>query len=246
MNATLAVLPSPPIAAHRTMVGFLRLIPALERAGEDALSALAERAELRRIRRGAPLWTAGTTAQEVYWVRSGVAWLSQGGGAGDAREVSIGYFGRGALLGLHPQGSAGLRLDDAVAHEDLAVIVIRRAAFDGWMATWPMAVPAVVGAVAEGVARMQARLAIVGLHGARARLAGMLIELGRTFGVRDSRGVIIDLRLTHRELARLIGATRETVSVSVVEMRNAGWIGTEQRRVILSDLAALQQVADVG
>lgn len=244
MNATLAVLPSPQVSQTRALTGFLRHLPALERAGEDALVALAERAELRRFRRGSELWAAGAAANEVYWIRSGIVWIHQGRAAG--REVSIGYFGRGYLLGLHPQGGAGLRVDDASVHEDLAVIAVRRSAFDQWLASCPSIAPAVVSAASETVARMQARLALIGLHGAKARLAGLLLELGRTFGVRDSRGVIIDLRLTHRELAQLIGATRETVSVSIVEMRNEGLIDTEQRRVILVDAAAVQAIAERG
>ena len=95
-------------------------------------------------------------------------------------------------------------------------------------------------------ARMQGRLALIGLHGARAHLAGLLLELSRSFGVRDSSGVIIDLRLTHRELAALIGATRETVSVAIVEIRNAGLVRTEQRRVVITDLDGLIAMAEAG
>lgn len=244
MSASIALLPTPPSAHPRSIVMFLRQLPAFERAGDDALMALAERMELRRLERGATLWSAADPANEVYWVRSGVVWVHQGRSVG--REVSIGYFGRGALLGLHPGGTSAARVDDAEVHEDVAILVVRRPIFDQWLASWPTMVPGVLATISELTARMQARLALIGLHGAKARLAGLLLELTKAFGVRDSRGMIIDLRLTHRELAALIGATRETVSVAIVELRNAGLLRTEQRRVIVTDILGLQEIAESG
>jgi CRP/FNR family transcriptional regulator len=73
----------------------------------------------------------------------------------------------------------------------------------------------------------------------------LFLDLADRFGVRDSRGVIVDVRLTHREMASLIGATRETVSVAIVELRNAGHIATEARRVIVVDERALREIAGV-
>jgi CRP/FNR family transcriptional regulator len=84
---------------------------------------------------------------------------------------------------------------------------------------------------------------LICLHSARARLAGLLLDLADRFGVRDSEGVIVDLRLTHRELAALIGATRETVSVAIVELRDAGLVRTDARRAVLLNVDALREIA---
>jgi CRP/FNR family transcriptional regulator len=67
--------------------------------------------------------------------------------------------------------------------------------------------------------------------------------LAPEFGVRDSRGVIVNLKLTHREMASLIGATRETVSFAILDMRRDGLIQTESKRVIIADEEALAKVA---
>jgi CRP-like cAMP-binding protein len=51
------------------------------------------------------------------------------------------------------------------------------------------------------------------------------------------------LKLTHKELAGLIGATRETVSFAIVDLRRRGLVVTEGKRVVLLDAAALRQLA---
>ena len=75
---------------------------------------------------------------------------------------------------------------------------------------------------------------------AHARIASLLLDLAKTFGVRDSRGTIVNLKLTHKELAAMIGATRETVSFAIVALRKQGIVETEGKRVILLDESKLR------
>lgn len=76
--------------------------------------------------------------------------------------------------------------------------------------------------------------------GAMARFATLLVELADKFGVRDARGVIINLKLTHRELADMIGTSRETVSFSILDLKKQGLLVVEEKRIVLLDQAGLQ------
>jgi CRP-like cAMP-binding protein len=156
------------------------------------------------------------------------------------REVTVDYFGRGELLGLH---AGELADDEAIAHEDCTLLTVSRSDFDAWLAEHPSASRAIVRTLARACRRTRERLALVTMNGAKARLAALLLDLADRFGVRDSRGVIVDLRLTHREMASLIGATRETVSVAIVELRSEEIVRTEHRRVILLDEPKLRSLA---
>jgi CRP-like cAMP-binding protein len=90
--------------------------------------------------------------------------------------------------------------------------------------------------------RLEARLGGVTTLSAPARLAALFLELSEDFGVRDSRGVIINLRLTHKEMASLIGVTRETVSFCVLDMRKKRLIQTEGKRVVLLNVKQLAKM----
>ena len=56
--------------------------------------------------------------------------------------------------------------------------------------------------------------------------------------------MIVNLKLTHKEIASLIGATRETVSFAILDLRKDGLILTEGKRVILLDEARLKTLRD--
>ena len=79
---------------------------------------------------------------------------------------------------------------------------------------------------------------------AHARLADLFLRLSAQFGVRDARGVIVNIRLTHKEMAALIGASRETVSFAILDLRKEGLILTEDKRVVILDERALEQLRD--
>jgi CRP-like cAMP-binding protein len=50
----------------------------------------------------------------------------------------------------------------------------------------------------------------------------------------------VALKITHQELANLIGSTRETVSLTLSQFKKKNLICTEGRRVIISDAESLR------
>ena len=51
---------------------------------------------------------------------------------------------------------------------------------------------------------------------------------------------MVALKITHQELANLIGSTRETVSLTLSQFKRKRLIATEGRKVIISDTEALR------
>jgi CRP/FNR family cyclic AMP-dependent transcriptional regulator len=56
------------------------------------------------------------------------------------------------------------------------------------------------------------------------RIMRLFERLGHDYGVADTRGIRIDLHLTHAEIASLVGSTRETVSLELGRLVRAGRI----------------------
>ncbi|HMY58882.1 MAG TPA: Crp/Fnr family transcriptional regulator, partial [Pseudomonadota bacterium] len=75
------------------------------------------------------------------------------------------------------------------------------------------------------------------------KLAELLLRLGQDYGVDDSRGTLVSLKITHQEMANLIGSTRETVSLTLSQFKRSGLIATDGRRVILSNQEGLRALA---
>jgi CRP-like cAMP-binding protein len=75
------------------------------------------------------------------------------------------------------------------------------------------------------------------------RLAKKLLELAEKYGRPAPQGTIIRLRLTQRDLASMIGATRESVNKHLQSFRAQGMISVDGRSISVRDTEKLQRRA---
>src|SRR5215210_3671592 len=76
------------------------------------------------------------------------------------------------------------------------------------------------------------------------RLATLLLNLGDRFGeANDGEGAVLDVRLTHQDLANMIASTREAVSKVMSEFQREGSIEVQNRKIVLTDKGALTERA---
>ena len=80
----------------------------------------------------------------------------------------------------------------------------------------------------------EAWLAISGRRLVADRLRYVLIQLAQDFGHVEPSGVRIKLKLTHHQIATIIGTTRVTVTRLLRDFKNEGWLRIQQRQLILT------------
>ena len=77
------------------------------------------------------------------------------------------------------------------------------------------------------------------------RIGRCLYELAKKHGIRDAHGTIIDLKITHQDLAEMVGTARETVTRVLARLRQQEIIEISNRRIsVLKPQALLDDSAD--
>lgn len=93
------------------------------------------------------------------------------------------------------------------------------------------------------IRRLQQRLAEVTAGSVPERLAAALLALGARYGCPDpGGGRSLAQPMAHRDLAGIVGASRQRVAAILGRFRQSGWIGGDRRRVEWIDEAALAAV----
>lgn len=87
--------------------------------------------------------------------------------------------------------------------------------------------------------RIENRLRNVMFRSSRERVIGILLELLESHGQLQGNRVELALRLSHQELASLIGATRETVTVVLGNLQLERLIEVRRRRIVVLDREGL-------
>jgi len=86
------------------------------------------------------------------------------------------------------------------------------------------------------------RLAYLTYGSVRERLARGLLELGKRYGVHCEEGLRIALPLFQRDLADLVGTSRQKVNLALRKFASQGLIRTKRGRIIILDQQGLQEL----
>jgi CRP/FNR family cyclic AMP-dependent transcriptional regulator len=197
----------------------------------DQAARLASNAAALKVRREDPIFMEGEASSQVYILISGVAKLCY---VNRDQRVLVGFVGPGEVFGLSsllPQTTRPFRCE---AYSDCSVAVVKPEVFVDTVLGVPLETLSLILDVTVGRWwGMVVRYAnFVGL-GLRARLAGALLELAEKFGVRDSRGTLLTIKLTHADLAELVGASRQRTTEQLNDFEREHVIIREGRRLII-------------
>lgn len=200
---------------------------------ERVVSQFAECSLVIDIRRRRFVYRAVDDADALYAIVNGRIKLCRLEPHTD-REAVIDILPEGALFGesaLYSQ--AGRRQNCAVAYENTTLLKIPANEFKLGMADEAGLRDYTFRLIGHRLEHAEQRLADFALNAIPARLDRLLADFSDRYGVRESAGVLIDIPLPHREIASIVGSTRESVTVRLNAMRREGTIEFVNRRILV-------------
>jgi CRP/FNR family transcriptional regulator, cyclic AMP receptor protein len=212
-----------------------------EHGSEEALAKLVADTAPIQYPGGSFLFHQGEPAGHIYIVTDGeVAIVSPARGGSEQVHRIIGpgqLFGELALL------SGGRRTAGARATRPSTVWAIDRDAFWAFLDATPAAQSALLRQVVALLADREAMIDDLLSLDVRGRLAKALLGLAERHGKPDgSGGVLIPVRLTHRDLAGMVGASRENVSRALVAFRRRGFVNYDTESISILEPDSLRRL----
>tara|TARA_Y100001978_G_scaffold194270_1_gene201236 strand:- start:533 stop:1267 length:735 start_codon:yes stop_codon:yes gene_type:complete len=74
------------------------------------------------------------------------------------------------------------------------------------------------------------------------KLISFLLFCSNKFGLRDEKGLKINLELTHKSISNSIGSSRLTITRQLTKLKEAGLISIENKNIIITNLKELKKV----
>jgi CRP/FNR family transcriptional regulator, cyclic AMP receptor protein len=205
----------------------------------DTLVAdLARNSAVLDFRRRRFVYRAGEPADCVYAIIHGRVKLCRIE-PDTAREAVIDILPEGSLFGESALYSvAGQRANSAIAYENSRLLRIAAGDFKRGMDEDDKLHDYTFRLIGQRLEHAERRLADFALNAIPARLDRLLAEFSDRYGVSEADGVLIDIPLPHREIASIVGSTRESVTVRLNAMRREGTIEFVNRRILIKRPAA--------
>ncbi len=156
----------------------------------------------------------------------------------DGREVILSVLGEGEFFGEMALIDDEPRSAHVIAMEDSTLLVLRREDFQGILKQTPSIALALLRELSRRLRRVDEKVGSLVLLDVNGRVAQLLLDLAD-----EAASNRITRRLTHHTIAQMIGSSRETVSRTMRELVDKGYIEVSRREILIRDRAALEASA---
>lgn len=222
---------------------FLKRVHLFQSLSDDDSERLAASLRHRPLKKGETLFRKGDEGNSLYIVRSGSIRIVLPSESGE--EVSPAILSEGDFFGEMALLDGMSRSADAVALEASEVFALNRRDFFSFLLNNEKAIQSIFSFLSMRLRKTDDLLEDVCFLNISTRLAKRLIELAATYG-RQKEGediVQIDLRLTQKDLASMVGVTRESINKEMRVLRERNLISTRENMIQILNLTRLKRRA---
>lgn len=192
---------------------------------------------MRMFPRGTPIYLPADQADAVLVLAQGRVKI--GSFTEDGKQTILAFIEPGELFGELALLEGNQREEYAEALEKSTIVLLPNQAIQELLANNPEVALGVTKLYGLRRQRIERRLKYLLFRSNRDRLIHLLLELAERYGRRTPDGVELRIKLSHQELASVIGSTRETVTVVLGELQGEGMLRLGRRKLVLTDLPKL-------
>ena len=196
---------------------------------EDAIQAVSSLATTRTYPKNTIIISEGDDSDSLYAVLSGKVkvYLSDDEG----KEIIINilssgdYFGELALLDDEPRSASVMTLEES------KLAVLSKTAFEDCLAKNPQVALPIIKGLSVRLRNLTENVKSLALMDVYGRVARTLLDMAE----QDGDVLVINQRLTQKEIASMVGASREMVSRILKDLSVGGYITIENKTITINE-----------
>lgn len=214
----------------------IRTVPLFSTLSDEEFNQLSHIFVTRAYRKNQVIFIEEETGSYMYLVLSGKVKVAKAGTGG--RETILAIHRTGDFFGEMSLLDGKTAPATVSAMEDSKIISVSGTDFHKYLLHNEKVMLQIIQVLCSRL-RQVWQTQSLSSSTADARIRMGVYELSKRHGIRDAHGTIIDLKITHQELAEMVGTSRETVTRVLTRLREQGIIEIDQRRITLLDSKAL-------
>jgi CRP/FNR family transcriptional regulator, cyclic AMP receptor protein len=183
------------------------------------------------LSRGQTIFSQGAKHDGIFLIESGRIRVFYSSPLG--REITLAYWHAGNFVGGPEVFDTGIHQWSGVASSNCSIVQLPGKE----LRTLATEIPNLAIGLIEGLAfkgKCYSALAqMLGTRSITQRLAHLLLHLMDLYGVEDPDGVVIAAAFTHADLAHMVGATRQWVTISLKRMQKKRIVLTKRSQIVV-------------
>ena len=222
-------------------IRLLSMVDVLEPLSEEELEEFSRHVPDTHVEKGRIFYTPGDCSQALFMLKKGRVRIYKV--TPDGWEFTLAVVEAGTMFGEMALTAQRLREAYAEATEPSDICVLKNENLERLVRQNPDVGLRIIRVLSERLRLCETRLEDIGLKDVPARLASLVLKLAESEGIMTHEGPKIPTRYTHRQLATMIGSSRETVTRAFTRLQRAGAVELKRRHIHVKGIEALECAA---
>jgi len=205
----------------------------------EGIEPLLAEGEREEIPARETVYYPGTPSTSVYFVEEGKVKLSYLDPSG--KRITLALRAAGELFGEMALVGEQRRRHHAEAMEDSVLIRVPRERMVTWIRDRPDVLYQLLQLFGLWIRDLEEIVEDLAFRDIQARLSRQLLRLSHEYGVKTKDGILISFRLTHRDLAEMIGSARENTTMALNRFAREGILSKRRYQIIIKDVEGLKE-----
>lgn len=193
----------------------------------------------KRYKKKDMIFLPGEKGDKVYMLKAGVVKLSKYSDGG--KEIIMSMVNPGEIFGEMALVTNTPRNYVAEVMMDSYVCIATREDFLKYMYRYPEVTMQITKIIGLKFRRLGQKIEYLVFKNVYQRLARLLLNLLDDYGYEKKGKYYLYVKLTHYDIASLIGSTRETTTACLNEFKRDGLIDFDGRRIVIIDSSGLRK-----
>lgn len=185
------------------------------------------------------IYRQGDPSATLFFVESGTVKLSYMDPTG--KRISLAPRGPGDMFGELSLIGERQRNHLAEALENGVIIQIHREHFLSFVRNRPELLLQLLEVMGQRIRELEGLVQDLAFRDIESRLSRQLLFLSSEYGVKTRNGILIGFRLTHRDLAEMIGSARENTTMALNRLARQGLLDKRRYQIVIKDIERLRE-----
>lgn len=178
------------------------------------------------------IFSEGETVDTVYIITSGKVKLYKV--SEDGKDIILNILHEGDIFCEDSLFTERTQTYNAMAIEETSLETYDKSELENLILKQPKIAIKIIKAIRQKLDWYTDQITDFGIKNVRGRLENTLLRIARDHGKATEKGLLVDLRLTHEDLASLVGASRVMVTNELKQLRKDKVLYNEDRRFIVN------------
>lgn len=204
----------------------LSQINLLDELPMEEIEAIDKMTDVKPIKKGTIIFGPEHPWEALFLLKKGRVRLYRLSSAG--KQFTVDILGDGNVFG--ETASFSFTGDDVYAEalEETYLCVLSKSRFEALVKAQPELSLKFISILSSRLKELSELSENIAVRDVKSRIIYLLLRLSERFGTRQKEWQTIEMKLTHHDIASMIGSTRETVSLCINELKKETMIEKDQ------------------